>query len=1044
MPDDPIIGRDRELERLSAAIRDAAEGRGGLWLLTGEPGIGKSRLAEECERVAREAGFVRAWGRCWESGRAPAFWPWSQVVRALQRLAGGTAHDVRRERLLASLFPEPGADPRDGAENRFELFDAVAAWLADLSESQPVWIGLEDLHAADPATLVLLEALVTPLRSTRVIVLGTVRDAAVASDLSGTYHRLARQASCLALPRLDEAPARAFLTTAIGAQDEVLVNRAVEATGGLPLFLVELVRLAREPGADWRELIPASVHGALGQRLEGLSATTREILGWAALIGMDVDRPLLVEAFGAAAVDDALAESLSTSALRRIGAHGWRFSHALLRDVLVSGLDPAAREQVHACIAATLTARGGADAARAHHLHAAGDAHRIEAIDASLAAAEASLSRFAFEDAQAHLATARAHLPAFDKTREARIGVLEALTLIGVGRVDEGLMACRAAADVARAAEAPEVVAMAALAYGSVYRFAAVDPQLIRLLEQALDLLPEGDSALRAQLLARLAAARQPDPEPARPIALARTAIAMAERIGDVRVRAATLRAGCSALVDLAHPAERLELDQRHLDLALAEGLATDELEARQRLLFDCMELGDFAAAHRHIDRLIVLARDSSHPRHRWRGHALVVLRDLWSGALEPTRARIDEVRALGEACADRNVVACHAFQLSRWIELSGDERDADEAAGALSRSMAGSETGERLSAMSRARFSLQLGRRDDGLRAIDRDAVVAVLESGDRTAWLGVAQWAAAAGDVALGRRVVEILAPAAELFLADGVVGLCWRAPVSLALAFAREACLDLAGALASAEHAADKSLAAGGVPAAAESHALAARLASELGRSDAARQHRERARALAHQHGLGGIARRLEAPATTTSPPPSDIPRFEQEGDVWCVRWRGRTSRVKAIKGVAVLAHLVARPGVAVHVLDLSHLDQAHPPIDRGGAGELLDPSARAAYRERVADLRDELREAEEHNDLGRIETLQVELGFVEDELRRGVALNDRDRRAPGAEEKARQAIRKQIRTALTRLREVDPELARYLERAIDTGRTCAFEP
>lgn len=1045
MSHDPIIGRQREIAQLSSALREAIDGRGGLWLLTGEPGIGKSRLAEECERLAREAGFVRAWGRCWESGRAPAFWPWSQVVRALQRATATTAHGGRRQRLLASLLPEESGDPRDGAANRFELFDAVGAWLADISEGQPLWLCLEDLHAADPASLVLLEALVTPLRASRVILLGTVRDAAVADALQATYRRVARQAHTLALPRLDDQGARALLGAAIDAGDEALVKAAVEATGGLPLFLVELVRLAQEPGADLRQLIPASVHGALGHRLEGLATATHEVLAWSALIGMDIDRALLVEVFDAAVVDVALAEAVRVSLLRRLGVNGWRFSHALLCDVLADGLDAATRERVHATIANALIARGASDAARAHHLYAAGDARRSEAIDASLAAAEASLNRFAFEDAQAHLTTARAHLStSAQPARDARIGVLEGLTLIGLGRVDEGLAACEAAADTARGAAAPEVVAMAALAYGSVFRFATVDPRLIRLLESALELLPEGDSALRAQLLARLAAARQPDPEPARPIALARSAIAMAERVGDVRVRAATLRAGCSALVDLAHPRERRELDQRHLDLALAEGLVNDELEARQRLAFDCMELGDLAAAERHIDRLLVLARQSSHPKHRWREHALAVLRDLWAGKLDLTRARIDDMRRVGDASGDGNVVACHAFQLSRYVELSGDERDADETADALGRSMAGSVSGQRLSDMARAHFLLQIGRIEEGLAAVDRAAVLAVFESGDRTMWLGEARWAAASEDAALGERLTETLTPASELFVADGVLGLCWRAPASLALAAAREACGDFEAALGWAEHAARAAMTAKSPPAAAESHALAARLASRLGRERAAAEHGERARELAERHRLGGIARRLKPPGPAPERKLSDVPRFEHEGDVWRIFFRGRTMRVKAVRGVAVLAHLVARPRIPIHVLDLAHLDRSHAPIDIGGAGEVIDPTARAAYRERIADLREQLDEAEDHNDLGRIDKLRAEIEVVGRELTRSTGLAGRQRRAPAAEEKARQAIRKQIRTALDRVRESDPELARYLERSIDTGRTCVFEP
>src|SRR5690606_25343176 len=152
-------------------------------------------------------------------------------------------------------------------------------------------------------------------------------------------------------------------------------------------------------------------------------------------------------------------------------------------------------------------------------------------------------------------------------------------------------------------------------------------------------------------------------PVPERPIALAREALAMAERVQDSTTLVTTLRAASSALVDLAHPLERRELDQRHLDLALRNGLPTDALTARQRLAFDCMELGELPSALTHLDEAARLADGGAHPRQRWRVPAIEALRRLWRGELNDTRALIEEARSLGESCGDPNAASCSTFQ---------------------------------------------------------------------------------------------------------------------------------------------------------------------------------------------------------------------------------------------------------------------------------------------------------------------------------------------------------------------------------------------
>jgi eukaryotic-like serine/threonine-protein kinase len=179
-----FVGREREMELLLAGLRDAVSGRGRLVLIGGEPGIGKTRLADEFSVLAAGDGASVLWGRCWEAGGAPAYWPWTQSIRSLLRhldadaLAGyvgdGGAHltQVLPElRLQMPGLPEPPAASSETA--RFQLFDAVSGFLDRAARDRPLVLILEDLHAADVPSLLLLRFAAVELGASRIFVLGT-------------------------------------------------------------------------------------------------------------------------------------------------------------------------------------------------------------------------------------------------------------------------------------------------------------------------------------------------------------------------------------------------------------------------------------------------------------------------------------------------------------------------------------------------------------------------------------------------------------------------------------------------------------------------------------------------------------------------------------------------------------------------------------------------------------------------------------------------------------------------------------------------------
>ena len=182
-----LVGRDGELAELLAGLDAAAGGSGRLFLLAGDPGIGKSRLAGEAAARARDRGVTVAWGRCWEAGGAPAYWPWVQALRTLVRgvdseqlraqLGAGAPFVAQIVAEVAELLPDVRPPLPMGAEGaRFRLFDAVAGFLRNAGAGQPLMLVLDDLHAADAPSILLLRFAARELGEARVVVLGAYRD----------------------------------------------------------------------------------------------------------------------------------------------------------------------------------------------------------------------------------------------------------------------------------------------------------------------------------------------------------------------------------------------------------------------------------------------------------------------------------------------------------------------------------------------------------------------------------------------------------------------------------------------------------------------------------------------------------------------------------------------------------------------------------------------------------------------------------------------------------------------------------------------------
>ena len=312
-----FVGRDRELTELVGGLRDATSGQGRLFLLFGEPGIGKSRLADQLASRARDDGVRVLVGRCWDDAGAPAYWPWMQALRMLIR---GTDEAVVRRQLgtgaedIAQMVPDlrelyPDLPPQRDIESesaRFQLFDSTTSFLRRAAQAGPLLIVIDDLHAADTPSILFLRFLGSQLADAAIMVIGTYRDVELMPEapLTDAVGEIARQPSTrmLGLSGLGEGPVGQFIQSAAGVTPGPRLAAALaRETGGNPLFLGESVRLLAAEGrldevAASQALqlpVPRGIRDVIARRMRHLPEATVDVLVQAAALGPEFSADVL-------------------------------------------------------------------------------------------------------------------------------------------------------------------------------------------------------------------------------------------------------------------------------------------------------------------------------------------------------------------------------------------------------------------------------------------------------------------------------------------------------------------------------------------------------------------------------------------------------------------------------------------------------------------------------------------------------------------------------------------------------------------------------
>ncbi|HEU5151190.1 MAG TPA: BTAD domain-containing putative transcriptional regulator [Iamia sp.] len=608
-----LVGRADEIGTLLAAWEQVEAGDRRLAVVAGEAGMGKTRLAQElAARVHARGGHV-FWGRC----TADALLSYQPVVEALRTAARELGDDATR----ALLAGHPGVAPLlpdlvDGRPDttRYEMYEALAALVDDVTAGRPALFVVDDAQWADTSTLSLLRHLLEHPRAGRLLVLATTRRPAgrPTPDLDRLVADQGRAGigSVLEL----EGLAADEVATLLGDRGVTLDAEAARAihdrTAGNPFFVESLADQGGDLGAADVRALPDTVRDVLDQRLAALPAEATAVLTAAAVVGPRVPLDLLGDVTGqdADAVLDAVDAAVAARLLVEDDELGWvGFPHALVRQALLARTTRNREAQLHLRVADALRGSGAVTEEAGHLLAAGRMADPERTAEAAGRAAWDALAALADDEAATWADRGLAVLPPTAHAARAELGLVKARAERRRGRREAAQVALAVMADEARAGALPlllaEAAQEAALVLGGVgFSFGEVDEALLALLDEALAAQPEDATAVRAGLLAWSALARSGGDDLEAVDALSARALALAEAEDDRHLLALARFARRMALMGPAGLAERLAIGPATTEAAA--GWADLEVVSLVLDVADLMEAGRLDEARRVRERL--------------------------------------------------------------------------------------------------------------------------------------------------------------------------------------------------------------------------------------------------------------------------------------------------------------------------------------------------------------------------------------------------------------------------------------------------------
>jgi len=813
----PFVGREGERADLRRFLDGARSGQGALVMIGGEPGVGKTRITEELVAEARRHGFLTLTGHCYEMEGAPPYIPFIEILQSIIRMVepntlldalGNAAPEAAK--LVPELrerfpdLPEPRKLPPE--QERLYLFNNLRDFFERMGSRRPLLLVIEDLHWTDEPTLLLLQHLVQRLNEMPVLVVGTYRDTEldVARSLAKALEELLRQslAHDMLLKRLSEDGVLAMLRGRSGQEPPSrLVETIHNETEGNPFFVEEVFKHLAEEGklfdseGQWRSDlrieetdVPRGVLLVIGHRLERVSEGCRRILARAAVIGRGVSFRLLNEVIelDEDALFDAIEEAERAQLIRsttRGGEARLMFSHELIRQTLLSDLSTPRRQRLHLRVAAAIE-RLHAEALEEHAADLAyhfyqGGGDPEKTIEYAVLAAERATAQTAYEEAVAQY---RRALQALEQQRPVdEYKHCDLLTALGLaygnaGAPPEAIEVFLRVTEIARKLPAPEQFAEATLGLGRfLYMAAAVDDQLISLMDEALTVLPEEDSALRASLMGRLSQILELAGD-SRSITLSEQAISIARRIGDPE---ALYYALWSRVFVWDRPLEERVSDANEFaKLEEETGSPVGGDEGLSLLChLHCVQ-GDIAASDADLAALKIRAAKTSHPSTILYVKFIETTRALMTGRFEEAERLRLETFSVGQKVNEVNTaqISDHVIFVSAWQQGRLDDR------ASVTRAAIDLNPQFRERAVyraSRAYFLLMLGLQDRAREEFERlaanDFRALPRHWSMPLALMYLSEVAFALGDTGRAAQLYDLLFPIADRLILAGINGVC-----------------------------------------------------------------------------------------------------------------------------------------------------------------------------------------------------------------------------------------------------------------------------
>ena len=735
-----VVGRRDE----QAALYHAWEA-GGVVLLTGEPGIGKTTLLRDLAATVAERGALAIGGRCDDHLGVP-YQPIVEALRTLVRADGAatvTEDAGIGATALARIVPELGlerASPEAPDTERLLLFDAVARVVEGAGTRRPVLLMVDDLHWAARPTLGLLLHVARLTAGSRVLLALTYRSTEIGLELAEFLGDLSRDGA----PRriaLDGLDADAIVE--LGAPADT-AKRLTEHTGGNPFF----VRALLDEDSDE---LPANVRDVVTARLLRLPDDARRVASLVAVAGERT--PISLVAHDLDAVDALLAAGILVDEGAALS-----FPHALVRRAITDGLSGPRLASLHLEVGRGLEAAGASPADLAHHFAAAAAVGGAEdAIRHGLAAADDALAAFAWEEASEHARRALAVAP------DAGGGTAGLLLRLGaalhaVGDPDDARRALDDAAALAEEISDDSLLVDIVLERATRGAWiGAFDPALLADLERAATIVGAGDPR-RSLVLARLAVELHGAGRVDEAMSTAASAVDVARTMGDPTVLGNALRSQY-----IAFDAPERALDRANVIAELgAIGASVDDIELRifagSAQIVGAVDTGDIEVIDRSIAELIALTGLIRVPRYQWYLLQYRTLRAHLAGDLATARALADEAFGIGDAAALPNATPAWALQLTA---IRHDQGRAGELA-ELAVSFVPSWPTKATWVMVALTYAAG-GKAGDAAAALAQVGPLADLRHD--SSWLGTvavaAEVAMLIGDVARGAETDTLLAP-------------------------------------------------------------------------------------------------------------------------------------------------------------------------------------------------------------------------------------------------------------------------------------------